>query len=56
VKKARDDFPIASYNNDTFLKKEDVKAVSGKVQVPPLLRHSHNAILEQFEFETLDLL
>jgi len=44
VKKARDDFPIASYTNDTFRKKEVVKAVSGKVKVPPLLRHRNNAV------------
>jgi len=29
--------------HDTIRSKKDVKAVSGKVQVPPLLRQRHNA-------------
>jgi len=34
--------------HDTIRRKKDVKAVSGKVQVPPLLRQRHNAALFLF--------
>jgi len=34
------DFPMT---HNTFRRKWDVKAVSSKVQAPPLLRHRHNA-------------
>ena len=37
---ARNDLPITG---DTFRRKYDAKAVSSKVQVPPLLRQHHNA-------------
>jgi len=38
----RNDWPIT---HDTFCRKQDVKAVSSKVQVLPLLRHRHDAAL-----------
>jgi len=31
--------------HDTFRRKQDVKTVSSKVQIPPLLRQRHNAAL-----------
>ena len=40
VQRARDKFPIT---HGTIHKNKDVKAVSSKVQVPPLLRQRHNA-------------
>ena len=58
-KGSRDKFPIT---HNTIRRKKDVKAVSSKAQVPPLLRQPNNAALvyfkvlvspsKQFEFET----
>jgi len=41
----RDDLSVT---HDTFRRKQDVKAVSSKVQGPPLLRRRHNAALGYF--------
>jgi len=38
----RDKFFIT---HDTIFRKKDLKAVSGEIQIPPLLRQRHNATL-----------
>jgi len=43
VETARNDVPIT---HDTFRRKSDVKAVSSKVQIPPMLHQRRNAALE----------
>jgi len=45
VETTRNDLPVT---HDTFRRKFDVKAVSNKVQVPPLLRQRHNAAIGLF--------
>jgi len=38
-------YSLVFVTHDNVLRKKDVKAVSSKLQVPPLLRQRHNAVL-----------